>query len=321
MKYYFDKSIYNKLHESVDTVKDNYILKIYDPSILEDKQYIRDNKDIIFNFLNDGYKYAKLGNYCGCTSAKSLAKNINKIKIAYLDNIIIAISIYTGYQGGYKCVGITATTNMQYRKIGVIAVKDIIREDTQLYKDFYWCECSDTLEYLYKKYNGIPIPNEYIEYFIGNKFETKKDDGYHFTVNYKVYDPETNNNLYKPIDKIIYGFNSKETYDKIISDINSSIYRQIKFINNNVSESSPIGLKRDNYQAAHDIIYVFYNELCNGINEFTEDLIKILKDSINLLEKYNKENSDNNRYDKFDTAIYNGNDILSSIDILKLHKF
>lgn len=321
MKHYFDNSIYKKLHESIDNINDNYILKIYDPKNIEDKQYIRENKDVIFNFLNDGYRYVKLGNYCGCTSAKSLVKNVNKVKIAYINNIIIAISIYTGYQSGYKCVGITATTDVNYRKIGVNAVKDIIKDDIQLYKEFYWCECSDSLEHLYKKYNGIPIPNEYIEYFIGNKFELKKEDGYHFTVNYKVYDPETNDTLYKPIDKIIYGFNSKETYDKIISDINSSIYRQIKFINNNISESSPIGLRRDKFQAAHDIIYVFYNELCNGINEFTVDLIKILKGSVILLENYNAENHDNNRYDKFDTAIYNGKDILCSIDILKIHKF
>ena len=40
---------------------------------------------------------------------------------------MIAISVYTGYQEGKKCVGITATTNNELRDLGIIALKEIIK--------------------------------------------------------------------------------------------------------------------------------------------------------------------------------------------------
>lgn len=293
-----------------------YNIVVYKKQNLEDYNYIKEHKDFIYSFLNIGYIAAGLGNYCGCTSSKSLLKNFNVIKIAYYNDTIIALSVYTGYQDGKKCVGITATTDEKYRDLGKNAVIDFVKDDINLYYDFYWSECSGALEHLYKKYGGIMIPNDYIELFIGNKFETKLKDGYHFSVRFKSSFPDEDDTV---ITKCIFGFNNRRTYELVKERLNSDIRKRIDFIMNSVEESNNI-YKRDKYQAAHDIIYVFYDERCEGVNEFSNEMLTILKNSLKTLEDYIITNPNDTRIDKFETAIWNAHDILDSSTIISIHK-
>ena len=38
---------------------------------------------------------------------------------------------------------------------------EIIKRNITQDKEFYWTECSGSIERLYEKHNGIKIPNEY----------------------------------------------------------------------------------------------------------------------------------------------------------------
>lgn len=229
---------------------------------------------------------------------------------------LISEFVCTDYQDGKKCVGITATTDEKFRSLGKDAVIDIVKDDVNLYSNFYWSECSGALEHLYKKYGGIMIPNDYIELFIGNKFETKLKDGYHFSVRFKSSEPDEDDTV---INKCIFGFNNRRTYELVKERLDADIRKRVDFIMNSVEESNNM-YKRDKYQAAHDVIYVFYDERCDGVNEFSNEMLTILKDSLKTLEDYVIKNSSDTRIDKFETAIWNAHDILDSSTVIDIHK-
>lgn len=61
----------------------------------------------------------------------------------------------------------------------VSAAKEKIQADLGLEGDFYWCECSGSVERVFKKYNVIAIPNKYAEGLVG-KIEELDEDGFHY---------------------------------------------------------------------------------------------------------------------------------------------
>lgn len=86
---------------------------------------------------------------------------------------------------------------------------------------FYWCECSDAIEHYYEKFDGFKIPNTYAQEILNIKSEEDKpivlmDDGYH----YRRY----SKSLERYFTKIIYGFNSPDTFNKIIEK-ETSLYK------------------------------------------------------------------------------------------------
>ena len=123
------ESIQKVLSEERSRNERAFVIKDYYPGTNEWLNYIRPNRKEIWNFLNDGYIRAGIGNFMGFDNGKSLYKNANHIRIAFSDDDWVAISVYTGYRVGYKCAGITATTDEGKRKIGVAAVHDIIKID------------------------------------------------------------------------------------------------------------------------------------------------------------------------------------------------
>ena len=111
-----DRTIKNVLFEYEEYSNKDYVIKEYYKSNQEDFNYVSINRKQIWEFFDNGYKAAGLNGFCNsCFNSDSLRKNFNKIKLVYYKDIIIAGAIYTGRNGGYKCVGITATTNETYR--------------------------------------------------------------------------------------------------------------------------------------------------------------------------------------------------------------
>lgn len=72
---------------------------------------------------------------------------------------------------------------------------EIIKRNITQDKEFYWTECSGSIERLYEKHNGIKIPNEYAFDILQTPM-TLLDDGYHYE---RVIKGETQK-------KVIYGF-------------------------------------------------------------------------------------------------------------------
>ena len=305
-----------------------YNIVVYKKQNLEDYNYIKEHKDFIYSFLNIGYIAAGLGNYCGCTSSKSLLKNFNVIKIAYYNATIIALSVYTGYQDGKKCVGITATTDEKYRDLGKNAVIDFVKDDINLYYDFYWSECSGALEHLYKKYGGIMIPNDYIELFIGNKFETKLKDGYHFSVRFKSSFPDEDDTV---ITKCIFGFNNRRTYELVKERLNSDIRKRIDFIMNSVEKSNNIYKRDELYNlfrlknSNFNLIFNEYYKLIEFNNILTYQFVdkeekQINNYNINEIEKMTAQEIVNNCQELFGFfKNYNIDNFMYSNILIKLY--
>ena len=94
---------------------------------------------------------------------------------------------------------------------------EIIKRNITQDKEFYWTECSGSIERLYEKHNGIKIPNEYA-FDILQTPVTLLDDGYHYE---RVIKGETQK-------KVIYGFNNEETFNIVKKEFTEHINGCIK---------------------------------------------------------------------------------------------
>ena len=304
------------LFEESNLEQENVVYKAYYPQEnQEDNIYIRDNRKMIWNFFDEGYKYAKLKEFRSCISPKSLWKNASCLKVAIFNDVIIAASVYTSFQGGMKCVGITATTDEKYREIGKYAVIQIIKEDISLVGEFYWTVCSDTIEHLYEKHGGIKIPNDYIELFI-DKYKSLSDDGYHFYIEVPDGDGEMEN-----VKKIIFGFNSKENFEYIKNKNDKRIMNYINRITNTTIKESVYvkNLSKEDYYTK--VVYVFYEDRVDGFKDYSNNTMNILKEAVEYLKKFVELNKNNKDIDikKYSTAIWNGEDLIATATIMDIH--
>ena len=308
-----DKTIQRTLFEYEQFNSNNdFIIKEYNRVNQEDFNYISINRKNIWEFFDRGYKAVGLNGFCNsCFNSDSLRKNFNKIKLVYYNDILIAGSIYTGRNNGYKCVGITATCDDSYREIGKKAIEYIIRQDIGLYKDFYWGVFDGAVSHYYEKFGGILIPNEYCHMFI----TAEKDPNDDYKIIIKLSDGTE-------VSKLIYGFNSKETFNEIIKNNDDRIKKQIekleKLLNGNLNESN---YKITEHEYHVRIINMFYDDFLNGRQTLTPYMISLIKKSMNFLIHYlqNTENVQNKGYYKL--AIENAKDILKYSTKMKIYKF
>lgn len=295
-------------------ISDQYTLYIYNPINEDDKLYIKNNKDLIYNFLQEGYKYVGLNSFKSCINAKSLAKNCVLLKVAYTNNELVAVAIYSSRNCGYKRVGVAATTNNIYRKIGVQAVKDIIKYDAKSYDKFYWTVCSDSIYHLCKKYNAIPIPNEYAIYIDNRLIPDEHDE-------YKVYIDLHDDN--PPHEKWIFGFNSPELYNRIIEKNDQRVLSYIDKINQGMNPSKlneNNGLLYDKYEASHRIINVIYDERCEVTTDMSTKIKSILIQNMHILLNFCKKYPADINVHKFKVDISNALDLIKWSNIVKLYE-
>ena len=304
------------LFEESNLEQENVVYKSYYPKENNDDYiYIRDNTKMLWNFFDEGYKYAKLKEFRSCKNLKSLLKNTSCLKVALFNDIIVAASIYTPYQEGMKCVGITATTDEKYREIGKYAVIQIIKEDISLVGEFYWTVCSDTIEHLYEKHGGVKIPNDYTYLFIKD-YKELLDDGYHFVMEITYSDDEK-----EDIKKVIFGFNSKETFEHIKNKNDERIMTYINRITNiTIKESVYVkNLSKEDYYT--EVVYVFYEDRVSGFQDYSNNTMNILKDAVEYLKKFVELNKNNKDIDirKYSDAIENGEDLIVTATIMDIH--
>lgn len=320
-----DDNINMSLFEELNLEPDNIVYKSYYPKENEDDNiYIRDNRTMLWDFFDKGYKHAKdakdakdakLKGFRSCTNAKSLWKNTSCLKVALFNDIIVAASVYTSFQGGMKCVGITATTDEKYREIGKYAVIQIIKEDISLVGEFYWTVCSDAIERLYEKNGGVKIPNDYLELFI-SKYKSLSDDGYHFSIEVPDVDGET-----EEIEKVIFGFNSKETFEYIKNKNDERIMKYINRITNKTIQESVYVKKLSKEDYYTEVVYVFYEDRVDGFKDYSNETMNILKEAVEYLKKFVELNKNNKDIDisKYSTAIWNGEDLIATAIIMDIH--
>lgn len=304
-------------YEEFINSEDDFILKVYDKKNVSDNDYITKNRKEIWDFFDTGYKFAKLGGFKNsCSDYRSLNKNYSKIKLVYKDDVLIAASIYSGHQQGNKCVEITATTNIEYRELSKEAIKYIIKQDIGLYKDFYWGTFDGAIEHYYEKFGGILIPNDYAHLFLRNGIIIDPDSEYKINLNLRDG---------TEVSKVIYGFNSKETYDKIIAEDDIRIKKQIEHMQTFLNKNNTLHEKVDTIitlQQYHvDVINLFYEERLDGRSTLTPYMVSLINNSKKFLENFIIKNPNIENKDYYELAIWNAQDILDTSTVTKLHKF
>lgn len=283
----------------------------------DDWKYIRENKNALWDFMDEGYKHAGLKQgFLGCNSPNKLWENPNLIRIAFCKNTWVAISVYSPYQGGNKCVGITATTDENYRKTGVAAVNEIIKNDVQLYDKFYWCECSGDIEALYEKYKGIKIPSEFSKEIIRNILSFNPD-GFHYV---RMIGEEKQ-------EKIVYGFNTPETFNRIYE-------RYKNYIDDCVNELKSQQINEENgeipswgryayYRVCENVIVLFIDIIeQNGVHELPKESLAHLQFATDSLEDQLKRISGitGEERNRLEHNVKNGRYMLATISPLELHE-
>ena len=202
---------------------------------------------------------------------------------------------------------------------------EVLREsekeaDINNYKSFYWCECSDSIERYYDKFDGFLIPNIYARDIIeqvdkskGQLISSLDEDGYH----YKIYSKEMD----KMLIKKIYGFNSPETFNKVIENQEYGFREWENKIKNKLNESA-----FDSYSvvdAAFELVDIFSVEFEYGCREFPPYAMNLMKKYMDLL--YNEIHSDHyySRYSKtkMEDTYEVGMSYLEIFDTLVLYKF
>lgn len=330
------ESIYWKMYESIENVVfeelyskdkniecDGYHIKIYRPNESEeDKQYISINRKKIFKFMNDGYIKSGQGTFKGCGSSSDIKKKATEVKIAVDDetNEYIAISIYSSYLGGYKCVGLTVTTDDSLRDNGKNALKEIIKYDINHYKSFYWMECSHSIEHYYDKFRGFKIPNAYVREILNSQTPDKADcisslseDGYHYV--------RHSNALDRDFEKVIYGFNTEDVYNKIITEQEAEFKKWIQRFEQPLNESIYDGMSK--LDAVFMIVDIFYSELADGRVDFPPYAMDTLRKCKDVLweimnsDVYYNGYSDEDISDEYDVVC----DYLEYFNELILYKF
>ena len=276
-------------------------------------EYIKENKLQLWEFLNKGYSRAGYEKFCGCDNARSLLKNANLIKIAFMGDKWIALSVYTGYKGGFKNVGITATTDEILRKDGIAAVHEIIKKDIGGFSEFFWTECSGAVEKLYEKYKGIKIPNEYAFGILQIPISLE-DDGFH-------YSREIKGDIQR---KVIYGFNNKETFEKVLTEREEYINSCINTIlSNQINEDieKPSFGRLSKVDCAIAIVNFFVNQRWEGeCYEFPKRSLEILQYQVGIIENAIENNSmPKERIKIAQLAIENGRDILETSCVMQMN--
>ena len=278
------------------TLKYYYTIKIYERANDDDLKYISENRKKIKQFMDAGYRHAGLGDFLGCYNDKSVKQNTKQLKVAEdAKGNIIAMSIYNGRYGGYKCAGITITTVQDeiMQAMARDAVKHIIMMDISNFREFYWCECSGSIKHYFEKYSGdlLKVPTIYLPAYFGEDFLNNvvgfEPDGYTYTrVIGKNTEYEDN------IKKCVFGFPNKQALDDYIKRHNTSIDAFYNKVMNGLRtfESVFTGVPSDIHAHLEIINRFWIDQNDNFVYEFTRHQMEILEKSIDAVDEFWRTN-------------------------------
>lgn len=226
--------------------------------------------------------YEPIGGYYGNTNINRLKRTTSMIKAVYdSNNDMIACSFYRNVDNSHK---LQAYGNNQTYD-GKNATKAIIHSDVNQYEKWIWGEVSMMVEYYFKKYNGYPLPNDFVvEALEKNQSEIQlSQDGFH-------YKRKIGQNT-DPDEKVVFGFKNKKIFDKVMQYADYELLR--KEFNLNLigeSENENFDFKIKSFKGACSFVNQLsdlydeknFRQLTPGLVSLLEQSIEILKTNINL---------------------------------------
>ena len=142
------------------------------------------------------------------------------------------------------------------------------------------------------------------------------DDGYHFVMEITYSDDEK-----EDVKKVIFGFNSKETFEEIKNKNDERIMTYINRITHPTVKDSVYvrNLSKEDYYT--EVVYVFYEDRVAGFKDYSNNTMNILKDAVEYLKKFVEMNKNNKDIDirKYSDAIENGEDLIVTATIMDIH--
>lgn len=219
--------------------------------------------------------------YLGSTNLKRLKKNTSLIQVVRNEDkeIIAGVLCRVGYEGSNKVSAIFSDKSNEGKEAAI----NIIRKNIDEYDSLVWCEASDAIEHLYKKYQGYPIPSAYAPEILRknpSEIEFSEEDVFHYS---RIIGTD---DVKKKVTKVIFGFPSKKLMENFLSDEKYKIERKA-FVNIPVlKESISDDIPEDLYYASSFVEQFSDLNEEGKIIEMSPQLSVVLDDSMKVLRKY-----------------------------------
>lgn len=312
------RKLLKESREISNIVYKNHTLSIkqYFMSDSDDKEFIVNNKDVIWNILQSAYE--NLGGFNGFQTKRDMLKKSPFFTLGFCDDVIITVTVYNTYLGGNKCVGAACVKDENHEN-AVKLLEMIMEHNISNWNEWVWLEASGKIEEMCKKLNGFNVPSEYVVIYLGNKQYSIIDE-YHYTRKIGGND-ET---------KTIFGLKNQETFEFLKEQINSKI---IDFLNNvnskRINEEderdriwSDFSQKLSEIDKVINIInYFVYLKDDELINEFPKESINILKKAIKTAEELISNNQySNEELFRYNNCIEDGYRVLNTSTVLSTLK-
>lgn len=259
----------------------------------DNKEDIKKNAERVCDIFRISYGV----NPIGAESPRRLCRTTSFLTLYFSNGIAIAAAAYRGDLDGKKLFLIGCDQTPE----GKLAIQTIIKRDIEDFQDNYWVEASGVIEHWFKKYKGYPIPNQYAEYLLNKYNSIQLDkDGFHYS--------RSIGNESFICRKMIFGFKSKEFYDKVMSEVDNYIgIRKAALKESNQSID-------DRVQRARFIIGRIYESYSFGLYELTPFMYKQVLAAIKVLKKQHRNQA-------IDYVLEQAKGILEDMPVIKLHTF
>lgn len=194
-----------------------------------------------------------------------MKKKASLFTLCFENGKIVWGAVYNDYLGGQKLVGCGTVDGSPEHKA---QLRDIIADDANNYSKWHWAEVSGPLEHWFKKYNGYPIPVEFIPTLLDNRKEIiPLSDGAH-------YKRLLNGGI--EITKIMYGFKDQTVFDNVTKEYEN--YYDFRFTINNSNE-----IHESIERIAED-----YNTKTNVREPRVDDFDNNVKFAVHIMKLFNK---------------------------------
>lgn len=253
---------------------------------IEDRNQIKLYAGEVWNIME--FSYRDLGGFKSYRNKQELGELVSLLILCVSHHRIVAAATYRDDLGGQKLNGCGTIDGSQNHKE---MLKQVIQADIDNLQLWHWVEVSYPLEKWFKEFNGNPIPSQMAPSLL-HKAKSKLtflDDKVH----YKRQIGNDPNNIQT---KAIYGFNSPQTYEKVMAKLEEFTdfkkYEDFKqYVNSLPKIKEGIDYK-DNHTderiaLAIEVVIQFGNLYEEGIYDVSPRMYNWLKVAVQLLGESN----------------------------------
>lgn len=185
--------------------------------------------------------YEKIGGKQGERTVEQLRSVATLAQVVYDKGKILAFALMKKVHANDVGNKINLIGSDQTWK-GKEAMQAILKHNIDNFKAHVWCECSGAIEHWFKKYDGYPIPNQYVPEIIGEPRGKVwfHEDGFHYRrflsaaggrfVQKMMFGFVNDDIMQKTLNSIGYEVMKDKINNKIHEDVTTSLDKAIQFV-------------------------------------------------------------------------------------------